>query len=386
MLIIEQAYYKSLELMRRNSSSQGFLAAGKSDEALTRGYRAVFARDAMICALGALSSEDDDLVSVAKKSLIFLAQNSDERGRVPFSVNPKTKLVKFRLPRSLDSTLWWLILFWLLTERYGDKGLKALLQENFSRSLDWLHYYLNYGLLEQGEGADWADEMPRSGLVLFSNALWLIFLNLINSQKKYEIYRNFVYFFSNEKQPQKGLVELDKQFPHWQTNKNNFFPKNSYFIASVSRVTVDTSFDILGNILACLSGLVPTRKVNDIIKEIVKSKAAIKVPIRVLAAPRKVQQGVFEEYKQNKPWHYHNAGAWPFAGGFWVYLLARYGKIKQAQADLFKLAQVNSLNNWEFNEWFHGRNNHPMGVKRQTWNAATYILAYNAVVNNKYIL
>lgn len=71
---------------------------------------------------------------------------------------------------------------------------------------------------------------------------------------------------------------------------------------------------------------------------------------------------------------------------FWVYLLARHGKIKQAQAELLKLAQANSFNNWEFNEWFHGRNNRPMGVKGQTWNAATYILAYNAVVNNKYIL
>lgn len=71
MLITEQAYYKSLELMRRNSSPQGFLAASKSDEALARGYRAVFARDAMISALGALSSEDNDLVTGAKKSLIF---------------------------------------------------------------------------------------------------------------------------------------------------------------------------------------------------------------------------------------------------------------------------------------------------------------------------
>ena len=386
MEIIEQAYHKSLELMRQNSTANGFIAASVSEKARSRGYLAIFARDAAIASLGALASEQEDLIDTAKKSLILLAKHSDPRGQIPFSVNYKSKLVKFRIPHSIDSTLWWLILFWLLTEQHGDKFLKSQLQENFTRSLDWLHYYLNYGLLEQGEGADWADEMPRSGLVLFSNALWLIFLNLIKSRERYRIYKNFSYFFSNGKVPAKGFSELDKQFPYWRENKKKFFPVGQYFVAAVSRVTLDKSFDVLGNVLACLSGLVPSRKVNAIIREIDKSGAADKVPIRVLAYPQKsVQQAVFEQYHQNKPWHYHNAGAWPFAGGFWVYLLARQGKEKHARRELSKLAEANFVNNWEFNEWFHGRTGRPLGVQRQTWNAGAYILAYNAVMKKKFI-
>jgi len=223
MLIIEQAYQKSLELMKKNSTPYGFVAASRSDKALARGYFAIFSRDSMISSLGALSSGDERLIDTAKKSLVLLANNSDKRGRIPFSVNLEKKLVKFRIPRSIDSTLWWLILFWLLTEKYGDKHLKGVLQENFARSLDWLHYYMNYGLLEQGEGADWADEMPRSGLVLFSNALWLIFLNLIDSREKNKIYKNFSYFFSSDKLPDRGFGELDKQFPYWRRNKGKFF-------------------------------------------------------------------------------------------------------------------------------------------------------------------
>ena len=36
---------------------------------------------------------------------------------------------------------------------------------------------------------------------------------------------------------------------------------------------------------------------------------------------------------------------------------------------------------WEFNEWFHGRSGCPMGFGGQSWSAAMYLFAYDAVEN-----
>lgn len=39
------------------------------------------------------------------------------------------------------------------------------------------------------------------------------------------------------------------------------------------------------------------------------------------------------------------------------------------------------MNGWEFNEWFQGQTGEPMGMPRQSWNAALYILAYRTLAD-----
>ena len=38
---------------------------------------------------------------------------------------------------------------------------------------------------------------------------------------------------------------------------------------------------------------------------------------------------------------------------------------------------------WEFNEWFHGQSGRPMGFAGQSWSAAMYLFAHDAVVNGQ---
>jgi hypothetical protein len=40
---------------------------------------------------------------------------------------------------------------------------------------------------------------------------------------------------------------------------------------------------------------------------------------------------------------------------------------------------VNALDGWRFTEWFHGRTLEAMGMAGQSWNAAAYLLARQAV-------
>lgn len=386
MDIQQEAYRRSIDLLRENSSSYGFLAARKSDTAAHKNYDAIFARDASMCAIAALATQDEELMLVGRRSLEFLAEMASSKGEIPFSVKPQAKRTHFRMPSSIDGNLWWLIAYWLYAEHLHDLSFKSLHYDIFKRAIAWLEYRMVDGLLEQGEGADWADEMPRSGLVLYSNALWLWFLQLIDSQHVSQIYKHFLFYFSSEKLGNAGYQEMTKQHPYYRKNLEKRVKEQPYFLSAVSRVTIDNDFDIFGNILTCLSGVVPQKRVKEIIKAIEKTKAAQPVPIRVMEKPRlRKQQGIFEETNQNKAWTYHNAGAWPMVGGWWVYLLSGYNK-KQAEQELQVLAEVNSRKDWGFIEHFHGKAGKALGMQGQSWNAATYILAYKAVQENSFLI
>src|SRR3546814_1866198 len=54
-------------------------------------------------------------------------------------------------------------------------------------------------------------------------------------------------------------------------------------------------------------------------------------------------------------WQYHNGGAWPMIGGFFIAALARGGRLRLARAELVKLARACALDDWAFAEWLHGQ-------------------------------
>lgn len=89
-----------------------------------------------------------------------------------------------------------------------------------------------------------------------------------------------------------------------------------------------------------------------------------------------------ENHNLNFPYQYHNGGCWPYIGGFWVMALKNVKENKLAESELTKLAQTNKINNWQFNEWFHGKTGKPMGMAGQSWNAANFILAYHYLRGN----
>lgn len=92
-----------------------------------------------------------------------------------------------------------------------------------------------------------------------------------------------------------------------------------------------------------------------------------------------------EYYRNNNlniPEQYHNGGIWPFVGGFYVAALVKAGRMEEARRQLEKLAKVNRLGleeEWEFNEWCHGRTGRPMGYPHQAWSAGMYLYPYHCV-------
>ena len=123
---------------------------------------------------------------------------------------------------------------------------------------------------------------------------------------------------------------------------------------------------------------------HSIVHAIDHAKAAEPWPVRVTLHPLTQSHSLWRAYmgrhQQNLAHQYHNGGIWPFVGGYWVMALARLGRVAHARAALEQLAAANAQDDWRFTEWFHGRTLAPMGMAGQSWNAATFLLARQAVM------
>src|SRR5690606_10625705 len=113
-------------------------------------------------------------------------------------------------------------------------------------------------------------------------------------------------------------------------------------------------------------------------------------PIRAVTNPigpdHELWRGYMSRHQQNHPHQYHNGGLWPFIGGFWSMALAILGKKELARHELARLAEVNAQDDWRFTEWFHGQNLAPMGMAGQSWNAAAFLMARQAIATGDYAM
>lgn len=383
-----------------NSTSYGVLAASrKSREGNSKNYTSLFSRDVGVCVLGMLASKEEELINIARVSLESLTQAQSELGQFPFYYQPENKVIRWWNPGVIDGTIWWAIAFLKYFEYTKDQKFYKKYQSNLERAFIWLRYQdtNNDGLLEQGEASDWADEMPRMGAVLYTNALWfwLIRLRIEIERKKdlkklkdevYEAFNTVFWVHKNEDNtinylPQNSYVEKNINAVNVLEHVNVHAVYLPYYLGFVSHKTFEMRCDVYGNILACLAGLADD-KIDIIIDFIIRAGINQPYPIKVLYPPIYPGEKDWKEYmekgRQNYPWQYHNGGIWPYIGGFWVALLAKVDKAK-AQEELAKLAEANSLNEWEFNEYLHGQLGTPMGVTFQSWNMASFLYAFHAL-------
>ncbi|HEU5443536.1 MAG TPA: hypothetical protein VFU61_06905, partial [Steroidobacteraceae bacterium] len=73
--LIDACHGRSIELLRRNLTPAGILAASPGERARRRGYTAVFGRDAAICAIGMALSGDARLERAAAVGLETLGEH-----------------------------------------------------------------------------------------------------------------------------------------------------------------------------------------------------------------------------------------------------------------------------------------------------------------------
>lgn len=376
-----ECYRRAIDLLRRNSVPEGVLACSRGERAAGRSYTSIFGRDHAICTLGMVASGDAELIATARAGLLTLARHQALNGQIPKFVRPQTGEADFWYAGCIDATLWWLIAIRDI-DRHTSAGLGAELVEPVTRALRWLQCqeHPTWGLLQQNEASDWADIMPRSGFVLYSNVLWFVVKRLygLPGAQLTREYVNFLFYPYDNRVPENRRARL---LAHYIRNHSR---PGAFYLSFVNFSFWGEEIDILGNLLVALTGVADSSRAVQIAEGIKASGVAEPWPVRVVGKPIEPEHPLWRLYmqrhRQNFPFQYHNGGCWPFAGGFWVLLLARLGWTGQASEALGQLAEVSRLGDWEFNEWLHGQSGEPMGMAGQSWNAAMYLLAYQHLI------
>jgi hypothetical protein len=359
------------------------MACTPTERAYDRHYIAVFGRDAAICALGLIASEQPDLIVTAVNGLITLAKHQAPNGQIPKYVEPDLNKVDFWYTGCIDATLWWLIALNYVDQYRPEIGLGQKFNAEKQRALNWLmcQEHQAFFLLQQNEASDWADIMPRSGFVLYTNALWFYVKKLYHLSRLEETryYFNALFFPFRHQIIKHRRARL---LAHYIRNKCSY---RQTYLSFVNFSFWGDEIDAIGNVLALLFNLPHDSRWN---KEIYTALSKLHVdqpfPVRAVGIPIQQQSPLWRTYmqrhQQNYPYQYHNGGIWPFAGGFWALLLAQLSMLGEAKETLLRIAASNQINNWQFNEWFHGKTGIPMGMPGQSWNAAMFILAYHIIL------
>jgi glycogen debranching enzyme len=329
-------------------------------------------------------TKDRELIAHAKRSLFFLAQYQAPNGQIPKYVKPVSKEVDFWYSGCIDATLWWLIAVYIYNLFFPEERVSEQLRAPIDHALNWLFCQEHQGLflLQQNEASDWADIMPRSGFVLYSNALWYQTKKLyhLSTADKTKRYFRTIFFPFDKTVPEHRRARI---MTHYIKNK---VKRSDFYLSFVNFSFWGEEVDVYGNILTALFGLTHASESSQMVDIMLSLKVNQPYPVRVVHQPIREDSKFWRAYmgrhKQNMPYQYHNGGIWPYVGGFWVLLLSKLRHKKLAWEELGRFAEANRVNDWDFNEWLHGKTGEAMGMGGQSWNAAMFLLAFHTLQDN----
>jgi glycogen debranching enzyme len=368
-------------LLKRNLTPDGILAASRSARAGKRGYTAIFGRDAAVCAIGMALSGDKDLRHAAAAGLHTLAKHQAPNGQIAKFVDMERREADFWYLGCIDSTLWWLIALAFLDRRGRAAGLRRRHAKRIRLAIQWLlaQEHQRFYLLQQNEASDWADIMPRSGFVLYTNTLWYFVKRLYRVAHAPETRENFNGLFH----PFSSAIAEYRRARLLNDYVLRGGQDRDLYLSFVNFSFFGEEGDVFGNVLAVLLGLADVQARDRTLDALGKARVSDPYPVRAVTRPIKQSSALWRPYmarhRQNYAWQYHNGGIWPMVGGFWVTALVAAGRTEQAKAELVKLARVCAVRNWAFTEWLHGKTLAPRGMPGQSWNAAAFLMAEYAV-------
>jgi hypothetical protein len=313
--------------------------------------------------------------------LVTLARHQAGNGQIPKLVDPVRDEADFWYLGCIDATLWWLIAVEFHDRHLPADRLREQLREPIERALTWLRCqeHPQIFLLQQNEASDWADIMPRSGFVCYSNALWYRVKRLYGVPHAEETHYHFNHLFHpfDAQRPDYKRLRLLTHYVRRRAADKDLY------LSFVNFSFHGDEGDVFGNLLAVLFGLAAHAPAGRILHTLRQARVEQPQPVRSVLRPiardDALWRGYMGRHRQNIEHQYHNGGAWPFIGGFWVMALAAQGRKRLAQDQLARLAQANAAGDWGFHEWFHGTTGQARGMRGQSWNASMFLLARKAL-------
>ncbi len=414
MNLVDTARDRAEVLLLANGSDLGLVGSNEA-------YRQVWARDSMLCSLGLLVTQNPEGREVHKRSLQTLRAYQSSLGKIPHNVGvakiPDPALVAHggRLEGEgvvldtahagcVDGNLWYILGHYAYYATTRDRDFLAEAWPSLESALLWLRYQDSNecGLLEVHEAMDWADLFGNRYNVLYDNILyyacWRAFAEMAAALNKpaetYETQALDVYMKLDAvlwvgPEAPKDWAWLARERKEWVYTLRRIeteLVERPFYLPYVAFRDYADRFDTLGNLLAILFGVADGVKRDKILDYVRGCGLDEPYPVRSLYPPVMPGERDWREYYRvrnlNLPHHYHNGGAWPFIGGLYVAALVQAGRGLEAERQLEKLATMNrqgKRGEWEFNEWFHGLSGRPLGYAGQSWSAALYLFAHDAV-------
>jgi len=393
--LTELALEKAQEVLAQECCPLGLMASPE-------GYRQVWARDSVITSLGALLTPGHE--ECLPKSLETLAGQQSELGAIPNNVSVATGRLDHTNAGSVDSNLWYILGHYFNHQVSGDAGFVRKYWPSLEKALLWLRYQDSNGcgLLEVHEAADWADLLANRFNILYDNVLWYAALRGMGVMADQVGKDGAAYLDMAGDVRHKLRIVLwvgpenteewgpgcpgHAEWKHTLGQMDPVLVKRPFFLPYVAFRDYGDYCDVFGNLLAILFNVANPAQERRILDYFHQVGVAEPYPVRVLHPVIHPGGKDWREYYRNNnlnlPDQYHNGGIWPFVGGFYVAVLVKAGRLEEGRHQLEKLAEINRLGisqEWEFNEWCHGRTGRPMGYPHQAWSAGMYIYAHHCV-------
>jgi hypothetical protein len=385
-----------VDALRRCCSETGLKASGDR-----LGHHQIWARDAMIAALGGVLTGDPQILDALRATVRILREYQAANGCIPNNVDAQSLRPNFRA--YADAGLWWIIGSSLINPDPATTA--AVLRWYECQDVD------QTGLLSMQESADWQDLFCTRGKGLSLNCLYVLALEAasgifdsagqvseaiecrtradcvrrqINRYFWYRgdknMLRHIAHTFSTESPQEQDSLGRKRWLP-----QKNLLAEEQYYLPYLAFRTPGEWFDSLGHMLAILAGVAEPQQCRLILDFIERHRLAA-APMKAIYPAIHRPDADWRDYygMLNLPHHYHNGGVWPFIGGFYVAALVKMGEIEKAASALERLGTLNSEG--QFNEWHHGETAEALGVRYQAWSAGMYIYAHECVKQNRVLL
>ncbi len=395
-------------------------------------YASIWARDLGITVIGALSLSGDGMPSTAMdtiahaalKSIMILAANQYPSGEIPTVVFPEGSPETGGHPYAdcgetggVDSTAWWILALRHLNAHAPALIDLDLLQSHIERAISWLlsRDMNQTGLIDSPEAGDWMDStLVRHGKVFYNNVLLYAALLACNelplpqgspirpaafAEDLRE--RINMAFWPEEGKSWRFLVgplgssraaRSQGRYPHPATPeayRHAVSQNRWHYISHITYAEFVDKCDTFANVLAVLAGIPDPSRSSLILSGLLDHSTRTPFPLSTYTEPVAANDisGMYKshcdpmqgERWRNPPGSYHNAGIWPFIGGYWCAALAASGRKEDAIHELERLSLWCTAN--DFNEWGQFEDGAPGGNPCQSWSAGALLLAYRAVRN-----
>lgn len=400
--LTDEAAARARLVLRSCAAPLGLRASASED-----GYREVWTRDAMVALLGACADGREELVPALRATLETLSAHQSALGYVPLNVDPDGRRSTANAG-ALDSNLWYVLGHYFLHRTFGTADLLERHRDAIARAMLWARYQDSDddGLIEGQEAADWADLLAYRGKVLYPNVLYVLALrayaslagvidlpdaatHLAAASRAVERLNALHWVESHDglwdRAPSPALRGDHSESRRLAQSTVSQLWSRPFYLPWVGFRDFGDWCDVLGNSLAVVAGVADGERTAKILRHFADVGVATPFPARAIHPSIQPGHKDWRDYYRNGnrslPDQYHNGGAWPFIGGFFIAAHVAAGQAVEAGVHLLRLAEAVRAGRegpWEFNEWHHGVTGRPMGAPRQAWSAAMYLFAYRA--------